>query len=80
MLSVIATFHFSPTDLSTRALRSEGAANESIVQTGNTVIDTVQWMLAQPPPHHPVLQRLRGTQGRVVLVTSHRCALLSPAP
>ena len=37
----IATFHFSPTQLSRKNLLREGIADEKIIVTGNTVIDTL---------------------------------------
>ncbi len=37
----IATYHFSPTPLSRANLTAEGAADEKIVVTGNTVIDAL---------------------------------------
>ena len=72
MLSVITTFSFSPTNISTKALLYEGVDANSIVQTGNTVIDTIKWMLKQTPPDHHILNRLSKTDKKVVLVTSHR--------
>jgi UDP-N-acetylglucosamine 2-epimerase (non-hydrolysing) len=72
---MIADLHFAPTTIARDALRSEGHAAESIVVTGNTVIDSLFWVrdrvrrgLVRKPDF---LARLALDQ-RLVLVTAHR--------
>lgn len=42
---IIADYHFSPTDLSKQNLISEGKNKDSIIVTGNTVIDALHFVL-----------------------------------
>ncbi|MFA9288573.1 MAG: non-hydrolyzing UDP-N-acetylglucosamine 2-epimerase [Weeksellaceae bacterium] len=42
MISTLATWHFTPTLLATNNLLAEGYAKNTIVQTGNTIVDAVQ--------------------------------------
>ena len=42
---IIADYHFAPTDLSRRNLLAEGKNKESIIVTGNTVIDALHLVL-----------------------------------
>ena len=44
LITRIARFHFAPTKAAADNLRSEGVDNESIIVTGNTVIDALLWM------------------------------------
>jgi len=43
----LATYHFAPTLLSKQNLLSEGAKDENIFVTGNTVIDALNWVIAK---------------------------------
>ena len=43
--SKISNWHFAPTDLSRQNLLSEGVDKSSITVTGNTVIDSLNWVL-----------------------------------
>lgn len=72
-ISRIADLHFPPTSAAAENLRCEGAKEETIIVTGNTVVDAVVWMKdrlpAEPPAPLPALL----TDGlRLVLVTCHR--------
>lgn len=61
-----ASLHFAPTRRNAQALLSEGIAHERIHEVGNTVIDALHWVLAQPAPDLP-------SRGRpYVLLTAHR--------
>lgn len=63
----LATWHFAPTDTAFANLAAEGISRETIWVTGNTVIDSLKWVLDRPPPDLPT------TPGREhVLVTAHR--------
>ncbi len=74
---VIADLHFAPTEWSRQNLLREGVDERSIVLTGNTVIDALQVVAAQPEPPEvsDLLARLdagKGRAKRLVLVTAHR--------
>jgi UDP-N-acetylglucosamine 2-epimerase (non-hydrolysing) len=62
--------HFAPTARARENLLREDVPEESIVVTGNTVIDALQWIAAQPPP--PSLEAWAAPGQRTILVTAHR--------
>jgi UDP-N-acetylglucosamine 2-epimerase (non-hydrolysing) len=70
----LSDFHFAPTDVARNNLLVEGVNPESILVTGNTVIDAlllVQARLAEDPTL--AVHRLGPTDGlRIILVTAHR--------
>lgn len=81
----IATFNFSPTDLSRRNLLSEGVAAEKISVTGNTVIDALYMVVDKIRNNSSLseqIDRELGNAGydtgrldgcrRLVLITGHR--------
>ncbi|MCK4356191.1 UDP-N-acetylglucosamine 2-epimerase (non-hydrolyzing) [Candidatus Bipolaricaulota bacterium] len=84
LASVLATYHFAPTQRARDALVSEGVAPERVFLTGNTIVDAVQWILRAPPSEQA--RRLFASLGlpisgmdavdlfpkKVVLVTAHR--------
>jgi len=67
--SVLARHHFAPTERARRNLVAEGVAEDSILVTGNTVIDALLEVAALKPSRAPKLP-LRGR--RLILVTAHR--------
>ncbi len=65
--------HYAPTWNARAALLREGARPESVLVTGNTVIDALLvTAAAPPPPWEPKLARALRAQGPKVLVTVHR--------
>lgn len=67
--SVLARYHFTPTERARRALLAEGHPPESIVLTGNTVVDALRYIVAQTLPTDVAF----GLNGRrMILVTAHR--------
>jgi UDP-N-acetylglucosamine 2-epimerase len=67
--SVLARYHFAPTERAQRALLAEGHAPETVVLTGNTVVDALQHILARSEP----ADLPYGLNGhRMILVTAHR--------
>lgn len=73
LTSKLTALHFAPTPLAGQALVCEGIAEAAIAVTGNTVVDALHTLLAQPfTVHHSPLAGLPLDQHRVVLVTSHR--------
>jgi len=73
MVSVMTEIHFAPTAVSRDNLLTEGVANEKIVVTGNTVVDTLR-VLSQLPHtwDNTPLGGIPADNARLVLVTSHR--------
>ena len=80
--SRIASYHFAPTSLSKANLVREGVDAARIHVTGNTVIDSLHWMLgaieAQPARADTLSNALNDLTGfkileqRFVLITGHR--------
>ena len=70
----LSDFHFAPTDVARNNLLAEGVRPESILVTGNTVIDAlllVQARLVKDPTL--AIHGLGPTDGlRIILVTAHR--------
>src|SRR5579885_696590 len=73
LASVVTEIHFAPTALSRDNLLAEGVADEKIVVTGNTVVDTLR-ALSQLPHSwkNTPLAGIPEDNSRLVLVTSHR--------
>jgi UDP-N-acetylglucosamine 2-epimerase len=77
LISVMATYNFAPTATARDALLREGVDPASIFVTGNTVIDALQWTVAQP--HHLTIDVPLGVPGeRLILVTAHRRESFGP--
>lgn len=81
----IATYHFSPTQLSRQNLLNENVSDESILVTGNSVIDALYWVVDKikndEALNHELKEILRNVgydvnrlnNGRkLVLITGHR--------
>ena len=47
VVSKIARWHFAPTELSRNNLLTDGVLSEKIIVTGNTVIDSLHWVLGR---------------------------------
>ncbi len=71
LVAVTADLHFAPTDCARRNLLREGVAPESIVLTGNPVIDALEHVRGLPPASLPRLAGLAAGE-RIVLLTAHR--------
>ncbi|MCP4698807.1 MAG: UDP-N-acetylglucosamine 2-epimerase (non-hydrolyzing) [Gammaproteobacteria bacterium] len=72
MLSTIAEKHFAPTPFAGNVLRREGYVEDSIIVTGNTVIDALFWVLKNTQPAElPELQDIF-PEKPIILVTGHR--------
>ncbi|WP_430592608.1 non-hydrolyzing UDP-N-acetylglucosamine 2-epimerase [Humidisolicoccus flavus] len=74
LVSQIAQLHLAPTSESRDNLLHDGVAAENIAVTGNTVIDALQWTIAQPaaPLDDEALQSVLDAQQPIVLLTTHR--------
>ncbi len=77
LISVMATYNFAPTERARQALLEEGVNPASIYVTGNTVIDALQWTVAQP--HELRLNvPLDRPDERLILITAHRRESFGP--
>jgi len=77
LVGVLATYHFAPTQTAKEALLAEGVPSDSIIVTGNTVVDALYWILGQPPSEQSrqlfaELGLLGNKDCKIVLVTAHR--------
>ncbi len=72
-VSAIASLHFAPTASAVAALHREGVADDQILLTGNTVIDSLRWACDHLPdrPVDPVLSTIDPARP-MVLLTTHR--------
>lgn len=73
----IADFHFAPTQQSAANLHNEKVAQEAIVVTGNTVIDSLHWTVAKLEQGFindriAVLKSEVDFAKKIILVTGHR--------
>lgn len=71
LITVLAAYNFAPTETAKQALLAENIPTESIYVTGNTVIDALQWTVAQPHQLNLGLP-LNNSGERLILVTAHR--------
>lgn len=72
---VTADIHFAPTDHARQNLLNEGTANWRIAVTGNTVIDALNLIQAQPAPQQAreIIAKAQGTKSKkFILMTAHR--------
>jgi UDP-N-acetylglucosamine 2-epimerase (non-hydrolysing) len=73
IIGAIADLHFAPTEAAASSLRRERAPEHSIVVTGNTVIDAIQFCASLPfDPKLSELAALDVCSRRLVVVTAHR--------
>ena len=81
----IATYNFSPTPLSRRNLLEEKVDEQSIVVTGNTVIDALYWVVGKIKSSEALSEELKAAlsaagyntdrlsdERKMVLITGHR--------
>jgi UDP-N-acetylglucosamine 2-epimerase (non-hydrolysing) len=73
LTSQLADLHLAPTPASRDNLLAEGVQPDTVVVTGNTVIDALLWTVGRRPPHpDPALARLAADPRPVLMVTAHR--------
>lgn len=71
--SVVSDLNFAPTEWSADNLRNERHPDESIVVTGNTVIDAIKNVVKMPfDPQGHFPEEITNTDKRIILVTAHR--------
>ena len=68
-VSIVAKYHFAPTQLSKENLLREGKKTEKIYVTGNTAIDALKTTV-KADYTHPELEWAKGS--RLVVITAHR--------
>jgi len=69
----LSALHLAPTATSLSNLLREGVARDSVVVTGNIVIDALQWVVSRTTePRAAGLKPLLSDPRRVLLVTTHR--------
>ena len=68
----IADFHFAPTELSRKNLLREGINDDRILITGNTVVDALNYILANLEALGPRIVPGALDGKRLILVTAHR--------
>ncbi|GAA2013699.1 UDP-N-acetylglucosamine 2-epimerase (non-hydrolyzing) [Brevibacterium samyangense] len=79
LVSQIAALHLAPTEVSRANLLHDGVSDDTIVVTGNTVIDALHWAVQQPATFSdPALAILRETDRPMLLLTTHRRENLGP--
>jgi UDP-N-acetylglucosamine 2-epimerase (non-hydrolysing) len=73
MTTVLTEINFAPTPLSRTMLLKEGISPEKIVVTGNTVVDSLHYILTKPFSYAGTpLQDIDFDNYRAILVTCHR--------
>jgi UDP-N-acetylglucosamine 2-epimerase (non-hydrolysing) len=73
LTSVLAKYHFAPTKKAKENLIKEGIKKENILITGNTVIDSLKWVL-EKIRNNTNIQTIKNIplDSKFVLVTGHR--------
>lgn len=71
LAGVVTGLHLAPTSIARDNLMSESVNPESIVVTGNTVVDAAQWLVRMKKTDEPLPVSIPKGK-RIVLVTSHR--------
>lgn len=73
LISQIANFHFAATESNRSNLVTEQIPTEKIFVTGNTVVDTLQFILKSLAPSQKIAELLEATEGKkIILLTTHR--------
>jgi UDP-N-acetylglucosamine 2-epimerase (non-hydrolysing) len=75
---IVANYHFAPTEVSEKNLLAENTKPETILVTGNTVIDALQWVVKKVKEGKTLSAQLTGKfdfidpNKKMILVTGHR--------
>ncbi|MDD5655739.1 MAG: UDP-N-acetylglucosamine 2-epimerase (non-hydrolyzing) [Elusimicrobia bacterium] len=76
LIARLSALHFAPTAIARANLLAEGVPPDAIIQTGNTIVDALQWCAAHRPERQsPVLRQALAALGprhKAVLATTHR--------
>ncbi|MGE4317484.1 MAG: non-hydrolyzing UDP-N-acetylglucosamine 2-epimerase [Deferribacterales bacterium] len=68
----IASWHFAPTESAQKNLLREGVSSDRIFVTGNTVIDALLRISAEPETDSCPIEGYEITDRKIILVTGHR--------
>jgi len=71
LISDVATWHYAPTQGAVDALLREGTKADSVLLTGNTVVDALLYISGQ-------VREAPLSEGRMILVTAHRRESFGP--
>lgn len=71
LLSRVASFHMVPTQRAVENLKNEGI-KENVFKVGNTIVDSIEWILKHNPGKNSDVQQLLQLKGQKILVTVHR--------
>jgi UDP-N-acetylglucosamine 2-epimerase (non-hydrolysing) len=75
---IVANYHFAPTEVSEKNLLAENTNPETILVTGNTVIDALQWVVKKVEEDKTLIAQLTAKfdfidpSKKMILVTGHR--------
>ncbi len=75
---IVANYHFAPTEVSEKNLLAESTKPESVLVTGNTVIDALQWVVKKVEEDKTLSAQLTAKfdfiepYKKMILVTGHR--------
>lgn len=72
LVSVLADWHFAPTERAFANLLREGIPPERVFVTGNTVVDALRTILNRPAPSLPPFVNQLEPGQQMLLVTAHR--------
>lgn len=73
LVSQIASLHFAATERNRRNLLSEDVPTEKVFVTGNTVVDTLRYILKNLSPSGKIAELIEDTKGlKRILLTTHR--------
>jgi len=73
LVSQIANFHFAATERNRRNLLAEDIPMEKVFVTGNTVVDTLRYILKNLTPDSKITDLIEETKGfKRILLTTHR--------
>ncbi len=73
LVSQIASFHFAATERNRSNLLAEGTPNEKVFVTGNTVVDTLAFILKNLTANDKITELIEETKGlKRILLTTHR--------
>jgi UDP-N-acetylglucosamine 2-epimerase len=74
LISQLATLHFAPTQAAADQLAAENIHPSTVVVTGNTVVDALQWAAARLEAHPQIGEHFGflSPSKKLILVTGHR--------
>jgi UDP-N-acetylglucosamine 2-epimerase (non-hydrolysing) len=79
LITQLASYHMAATSLNVENLLREAVPEESIVLTGNPVVDALLWVRGSTKPSQSMRNLLASVEGRkLVVLTSHRRESFGP--